>query len=73
MNANQILLQKKYAKVVIAFAKMVNISEREALDFFYNSTTYRDVRDGISDMHCRSELYLAEELKVEYEHNKNDH
>ena len=25
------------------------------------------IRDGVSDMHCMSDLYLAEELKQEYE------
>ena len=25
------------------------------------------MRDGVSDMHCMSDLYLAEELKEEYE------
>ena len=29
--------------------------------------TYQLMRDGISDMHCMSELYLAEELKEEYD------
>ena len=25
------------------------------------------MRDGVSDMHCMSDLYLAEELKEEYD------
>ena len=25
------------------------------------------IRDGVSDMHCMSDMYLAEELKQEYE------
>ena len=25
------------------------------------------MRDGVSDMHCMSDLYLAEELKDEYD------
>ena len=66
MKANPILLQKKYARVVDAFAKKLGISSREALDFFYHSTIYMDMSEGISDMHCRSEEYLAEELKDEY-------
>lgn len=67
MEANPILLQKKYARVVEKFADVVGISKREALDFFYHSVTYQNMREGISDMHCRSELYLAEELQIEYE------
>ncbi|MGI6500537.1 MAG: DUF3791 domain-containing protein [Anaerostipes sp.] len=66
MQANPILLQKKYARVVDVFAKGMGISLREALDFFYHSTIYKDMSEGVSDMHCRSEEYLAEELQDEY-------
>ncbi len=66
MEANPILLQKKYARVIVGFAKEVGISLREALDFFYASITYKDMSEGISDMHCMSDEYLAEELKDEY-------
>lgn len=71
MEANPILLQKKYARVIDDFAKCVGINIREALDFFYHSVTYKDMSEGISDMHCRSDEYLAEELKEEYL-KKND-
>ena len=37
MNANPILLQKKYARVVELFAKENNISLEKALDIFYHS------------------------------------
>ena len=49
------------------FCKAAGISLDAALDFFYHSGTYQLMRDGISDMHCMSELYLAEELKEEYD------
>lgn len=66
MKANKILLQKKYTRVIALFAKEQNIPVLEALDFFYGSDVYREVSSGISDMHCRSDEYLAEELKLEY-------
>lgn len=66
MKANKILLQKKIARVIELFAKQVNISAEEALDFFYSSETYKEIIEGISDMHCRSDEYLAEELRLEY-------
>lgn len=71
MNANPILLQKKYARVVAAFAETVGVTLDVALDFFYHSEVYQLVKEGISDMHCRSDLYLADELKLEYEQRKN--
>ena len=38
----------------------------EALDFFYHSEVYQLIRDGVSDMDCMSDMYLAEELEQEY-------
>lgn len=66
MEANPILLQKKYTRVIHDFAKNVGINAREALDFFYHSVTYKDMSEGISDMHCRSDEYLVKELQDEY-------
>ena len=66
MNANPILLQKKYARVIERFAEKGNLSLDEALKLFYNSSTYRLIHEGISDMHCMSDYYLADELMIEY-------
>ena len=67
MMANPILLQKKYARVIACFAKQQGISLDEALDLFYRAEGYQLMREGVSDMHCMSDLYLAEELRLEYE------
>ena len=67
MTANPILLQKKYSRVIECFAKQQGLSLDEALDFFYHSQTYQLIRDGVSDMHCMSDLYLVEELRLEYQ------
>lgn len=64
--ANPVLLQKKYARIIIMFAKVQCIAEEESLDFFYNSRLYKEISEGISDMHCRSDEYLVEELRLEY-------
>lgn len=66
MDANPILLQKKYARVINKFAECAGISTRKAIDFFYQSITYQDMSEGLSDMHCRSDGYLAEELREEF-------
>ena len=63
MTANPILLQKKYSRVIECFAKQQGLSLDAALDFFYHSQVYQLIRDGVSDMHCMSDAYLAEELK----------
>lgn len=66
MTANPILLQKKYSRVIECFAKQHGLSLDAALDFFYHSEVYQLIRDGVSDMHCMSDAYLAEELEQEY-------
>lgn len=66
MTANPILLQKKYCRVIELFAKRQGLSLNAALDFFYRSEVYSLIRDGVSDMHCMSDAYLAEELALEY-------
>jgi hypothetical protein len=66
MMADPILLQKKYSRIIVCFANRMDISLDEALDFFYHSDVYQLIRDGVSDMHCMSDEYLAEELEQEY-------
>lgn len=66
MNANPILLQKKYARVIELFAKENDLSLDEALAFFYQSTLHELMREGSSDMHCMSDQYLSKELSQEY-------
>ena len=70
MTANPILLQKKYARVIECFAKQQGLSLDEALDFFCHSEVYQLTRDGVSDMNCMSDAYLAEELEQEYQTKK---
>lgn len=67
MNANPILLQKKYTRILKLFAKENQLTLDTALDFFYHSEVYQLVSEGISDMHCMSDEYLSKELTLEYE------
>lgn len=66
MEAHPVLLQKKYVRLIKIFALNVGITVREALDFFYHSITYKEMSEGLSDMHCRSDEYLVQELIDEY-------
>lgn len=62
MNANPILLQKKYTRIVALYAEKTGISLDEALKVFYHSEVYRLISEGVSDMHCMSDDYLVQEL-----------
>lgn len=65
MIANRTLVGHKCAGVIRAYAALSGISLRDAFDVFYKSDVYRQITGGISDMHCRSDGYLAEELQLE--------
>ena len=66
MKANKTLLRMLYTRVITLFAEKANISLENALDFFYHSVEYKLVREGVSDLHCMSDDYLAEDLLDEY-------
>ena len=66
MQANKIILQRKYARIVQMFADKTNISYEVALGMFYDSKTYELISEGIADMHCMSDEYLVDELKTEF-------
>lgn len=57
----------KYARIVAIFAKESGLTLEDALAFFYDSDTYDLISNGVADMHCRSDEYLAEELMMEYD------
>lgn len=65
MQANPILLQRKYARIVKLFAEKTGQTYEQALDFFYDSKTFELISEGVADMHCLSDDYLAEELMME--------
>ena len=56
----------KFARVIEGYAERKGCSLDEALDCFYRSNVYVEMRDGISDMHCMSDGYLVDELSEEY-------
>lgn len=65
MEANHILLQKKYSRIIGLLAQKAYISKTDALEMFYKSITYKEMSQGISDMHCRSDEYLVREIMDE--------
>lgn len=64
--ANEILIQMKYTRVVLTLAKRLKISNNRALKLFYESDTYKLLRCKAGDLHCMSDLYLVDELMLEY-------
>lgn len=66
MQANPTLLRMKYSRIVEMFAVKANLTLEDALGKFYDSKTYELISEGIADMHCMSDGYLADELLIEF-------
>lgn len=56
------ILDAKYARIIEAISQMHHISLDDAMEMFYNSDLQQLMSEGVADLHCRSDLYLAEEV-----------
>ena len=65
MQANPTLLQRKYARIIRLIAGHMGLPNEQALDLFYRSKTFELISEGVADMHCLSDEYLAEEVQRE--------
>lgn len=61
------ILEAKYARVISEISRMYHIPLSKAMDMFYSSDTMALMEEGIADLHCRSDKYLAEEVWREFE------
>ncbi len=65
MLANPTLLQRKYARIIRLIAEHRGLPYEQAFDLFYRSKTFELISEGVADMHCLSDEYLAEEVERE--------
>lgn len=66
MKANNYLKINQYTNIVAIFSKLSGISLDYALDFFYHSHTYHKLDKEIGDYHCEADLFIAQDLFIEY-------
>ena len=66
MKANHNLLRMKYARIIFLLAQKLDIRTSSAMDFFYHSLEHELIEEGVSDLHCMSDDYLAENLVREW-------
>ncbi|MGM9763382.1 MAG: DUF3791 domain-containing protein [Candidatus Cryptobacteroides sp.] len=64
-NSRQVLIDRKISRIIETYSELYNVSLEEAADLYYNSVTAQLVEEGVADLHCRSDKYLAEELYLE--------
>ena len=60
------ILEAKYSRIISEMSQMYHIPLEKAMDMFYNSDTMQLMEDGVADLHCRSDKYLAEEVWREF-------
>ena len=58
----------KSANVIKAICELYGVSLQEATDAFYQSDTSVLIEDGVADLQCRSDKYLA--TLIWEEHNE---
>lgn len=56
------VLEAKYARIIEAISELHAVSLEEAVNIFYHSPLIPLLEEGVADLHCRSDRYLAEEI-----------
>lgn len=69
--SKQILRSAQCARIITCISEMYGISLQEATDIYYNSETANLIEEGVADLHCRSDKYLAEEIWLEVQESKS--
>lgn len=69
MEANRIILDMKYARIIEILAQRLELTREEAMDIFYSSPVFELIDKGVADLHCRSDQYLADEIINENSNN----
>ena len=66
----QILKSAQCARIITNISEMYGVSLEDATDMYYSSETANLIEEGVADLHCRSDKYLAEEVWREYQDRK---
>ena len=61
------LTATKVANIIQSLRDLYNIPYEEATDIYFNTVTSDLIEDGISDLQCRSDKYLATSVWDEYQ------
>lgn len=69
-DSKSVIRSAQNARIILCISEMYGITIDEATDIYYNSETVNMIEEGIADLHCRSDKYLAEEIWNEYQKTK---
>lgn len=56
----------KIANIITSICDLYKVSLKDATDIYYSSTTSDFVEEGVADLQCRSDKYLATLAWEEY-------
>lgn len=66
-DSKQIIKSAQCARIILNISEMFGVTLNEATDIYYNSETANMIEEGVADLHCRSDKYLAEEIWNEHQ------
>ena len=69
-DSKSVIRSAQNARIILCISEMYGVTIDEATDIYYNSETVNMIEEGIADLHCRSDKYLAEEIWNEYQKTK---
>lgn len=58
--SNTVLRGEKIANIIACISERYQVTLETATDLFYTSDTSDLIENGISDLQCRSDLYIAQ-------------
>ena len=70
--SKQVLRSSQCARIIVCISEMYHVSLEKATDIYYSSETANLIEDGVADLHCRSDRYLAGEVWREYQETETD-
>ncbi|MCM1042523.1 MAG: DUF3791 domain-containing protein [Bacteroides sp.] len=62
-----VLRGDKCAGIIMGISELFGVSLQRATDIFYESETAALIEEGVSDLQCRSDKYLATLVWEEYQ------
>ena len=72
--SKRIIRSEQCARIILCISEMSGVSISEAADMYYESETAYLIEEGVADLHCRSDKYLASLVIEEYqEKNASNH
>lgn len=57
----------KVTNIIVSLCDLYNVSLQQAADIYYKSATSNLIEEGVADLQCRSDKYLASLIWDEYQ------